>query len=279
MMEIILDALLDTAKILPFLLITYLAMEFLEHRAGDKTNRLVKKAGKFGPVVGSALGAVPQCGFSAAAANLFAGRVITLGTLVAIMLSTSDEMLPILISSSFPISKIGLILGLKVLIGILAGLGLDLLLRGSGDGHEHIHEMCESEECHCESGIVKSAIKHTLQIAIFILAVNLLLGVLLNKFDTETLSGLIWNMPVVGQVIAGFIGLIPNCVASVVITQLYMEEILGFGTMMSGLLVNSGIALLVLFRVNHHKKENFKVLLWVYGIGVVAGSILGCFNF
>lgn len=278
-MDIILDALLDTAKILPFLLVTYLAMEYLEHRAGDKTNRLVKKAGKFGPVVGSALGAVPQCGFSAAAANLFAGRVITLGTLVAIMLSTSDEMLPILISSAFPIQKIGLILVLKIGIGMLAGMGIDFLMRGMGDGHEHIHEMCESEDCHCESGIVKSAIKHTLQIAIFILAVNLLLGLLLNKFDTETLSGLIWNMPVVGQLIAGIIGLIPNCVASVVITQLYMEGILNFGTMMSGLLVNSGIALLVLFRVNHHKRENFKVLLWVYGIGVAAGSILGLFNF
>ncbi len=278
-MDIILDALLDTAKILPFLLITYLVMEYLEHRAGDKTNRLVKKAGKFGPVVGSALGAVPQCGFSAAAANLFAGRVITLGTLVAIMLSTSDEMLPILISSAFPIQKIGLILVLKIGIGMVAGMGIDFLMRGHGDGHEHIHEMCESEDCHCESGIVKSAIKHTLQIAIFILAVNLLLGVLLNRFDTETLSGLIWNMPVVGQLIAGLIGLIPNCVASVVITQLYMEGILNFGTMMSGLLVNSGIALLVLFRVNHHKRENFKVLLWVYGIGVVAGSVLGLLSF
>lgn len=278
MLDIVLDASLDTLKLLPFLLITYIAMEYLEHRAGEATNRLVKKAGKWGPVVGSVLGAVPQCGFSAAAANLYAGRVITMGTLVAIILSTSDEMLPILFSSSFSAIKISQIVLIKIVIGMLAGVIIDFVLRGKRDGHQHIHEICESEGCHCESGIWKSSIKHTLQITFFILIINLVLGVILEYVGEETLKGFVWNFPILGQMIAGLIGLIPNCVASVVITQLYIEGILNFGTMMSGLLINSGIAILILCRVNHHRKENLTIIALIYGIGVIVGSILGVVN-
>lgn len=272
-MDILIDAVLDTLKLLPFLLLTYFCMEFLEHKAGEATNGMIRKAGKWGPVAGSLLGAVPQCGFSAAAANLYAGRVISVGTLIAIILSTSDEMLPILISNKFAAGKILLILVLKILIGMIAGLVLDFLGRGHHDDHEHIHEMCESEGCDCDNNIFKSVIKHTLQIAIFILVINLALGVLFHFYEPESLGSAFWNIPVVGQLLAGLVGLIPNCVASVAITQLYMQGVLNFGAMLSGLLVNSGVALLVLCRVNHHRKENIKIILISYGISVFAGCL------
>lgn len=269
--DILGDAALDTLKLLPFLFLTYLCMEFLEHKAGEATNRMIKKAGKWGPVAGSLLGAVPQCGFSAAAANLYAGRVISVGTLIAIFLSTSDEMLPMLIAYKFAAGKILMILGLKIGIGMLAGLAIDFLGRGHHDEHEHIHEMCESEGCDCDNNIMKSVIKHTLQIAAFILVINLALGVLFHYCDPQSLGSSFWNIPVLGQIFAALVGLIPNCVASVAITQLYLEGVLNFGAMLSGLLVNSGVAILVLCRVNHHKKDNFKIIGITYVISVIAG--------
>lgn len=269
--DILLDAVLDTLKLLPFLFITYLFMELLEHKAGEATNRMIRKAGKWGPVAGSFLGVIPQCGFSAAAANLYAGRVISVGTLIAIILSTSDEMLPILISNRFAANKILLILGLKILIGMVAGLVIDFIERGHHDDHEHIHEMCESEGCNCDNNIAGSVIKHTLQIAIFIFVINLALGVLFYFCDPESMGNAFWNIPVVGQLLAGLVGLIPNCVASVAITQLYLQGVLSFGAMLSGLLVNSGVALLVLCKVNRHKKDNVKIILVSYGISVLAG--------
>ncbi len=276
MLHIIEHSLLDTLKLVPFLFLTYLAMEFLEHKTGSKVQNTIKKAGKFGPVLGGVLGVVPQCGFSAAASNLFAGRVITLGTLVAIYLSTSDEMLPILLSAKAPVGEIAGILLLKALIGMIAGLAIDFLLRNKKhDDHHHIHEMCESENCHCEDGILRSAIKHTLQITLFILVVTLALNLILHHGGEEVLADLLLNRPVLGPIIAGLVGLIPNCAGSVVITQLYVEGAMNFGATMAGLLSGSGVGLLVLFRVNHDKKENFKILGLVYGIGVVVGILLG----
>ena len=266
---------IDTLKLVPFLFLTYLVMEALEHKAGDKTHKVVKKAGRLGPVVGSLLGALPQCGFSAAASNLYAGRVVTLGTLIAIYLSTSDEMLPIMVSENVPFSTILGILGIKVIIGMAAGLVIDVILSGKKEEHHHIHEMCEEENCHCEKGIWMSALIHTLHITVYILLINIALELLIHTIGEEVLSQMILNKPIVGPLIAGLVGMIPNCASSVIITRLYLEGALGLGAMMSGLLVNAGVGVVVLFRVNKDKKENLKILGLMYAIGVVAGIVLG----
>lgn len=266
---------IDTLKLVPFLFIAYLVMEALEHKAGEKTHNVVKKAGRLGPVVGSLAGALPQCGFSAAASNLYAGRIITLGTLISIYLSTSDEMLPIMISAKVPVATILGILGIKVFVGMMAGLLIDVFLSGRGDEHHHIHEMCEEENCHCEKGIFVSALIHTLHITIFILLINFMLELLLDTIGEEMLGQLLLNKPIIGQMIAGLVGLIPNCASSVAITELYLEGALSLGAMMSGLLVNAGIGVLILFRVNKNRKENLKIICLLYIIGVLVGIGLG----
>ena len=180
MTDIILDTVLDTVKLVRFLCLTYVVTEYLEHRTGDKAEAMVKKAGRFGPVIGGVLGVLPQCGFSAAASNLYAGRVISLGTLLAIYLSTSDEMLPILISEQAPMTTILGILLSKAAVGVVAGLVIDFMLRRKGyEEHQYIHDICEHEHCHCEKGILKSSVSHTLQIAVFILIITFALNLLL----------------------------------------------------------------------------------------------------
>lgn len=274
MIDVILDTLLDVVKLLPFLFLTYLAMEYLEHKTGDRAETIVKKAGRFGPVIGGALGIVPQCGFSAAASNLYAGRVISLGTLMAIYLSTSDEMLPILISEQASPGLIVKILLAKAVIGMAVGMVIDILLRKRGlEEHEHIHDICEHEHCHCEKGIFRSALSHTAQITFFILLITFALNLLLNFVGEDVLANLILSKPVVGPLLASLVGLIPNCAGSVVITQLYLENVIGIGAAMAGLLTGSGVGLLVLFRVNHNRKENLRILGLLYGIGVLAGVV------
>lgn len=274
--HIIEHTLLDSLKLMPFLFLTYLAMEYLEHRAGDKVVKLVHKAGKAGPLVGALAGAAPQCGFSAAASNLYAGRIISLGTLIAIFLSTSDEMLPILISEKQPVDVIVRLVLIKVVIGVIAGFVIDLIFahKDHEEEHEHIHEICEHEHCRCEEGIFRSAVSHTVQITFFVLLITFALNLVLHFVGEDALAQLISNRPVLGSVLAGIVGLIPNCAASVIITQLYLGGALSVGAMMSGLLVGSGVGLLVLFRVNHDKKENFTILGLLYLIGVLAGIVL-----
>ena len=285
--EVALDALIDSVKLLPFLFVTYLAMEYLEHKTSDKSNQLVERSGKIGPLYGSLLGIVPQCGFSAAATNLYAGRVITLGTLIAIYLSTSDEMLPILISEKVSILLILKILFVKVVIGMIAGFAIDFIhqkfLRFTHMKDPHhlpdIHHMCEHEHCHCdEKGIFPSALKHTLEIFVYILVISFVLNLVIAYIGEDTLSSFILNRPVIGELAAGLIGLIPNCAASVVITQLYLEGLLSAGPMMAGLLVSAGVGLLVLFKVNDHPRENLKILGLLYAIGVVSGLLIELFG-
>jgi len=273
-LEILEHTLLDNIKLIPFLFLTYLAMEALEHKAGDKTNQLVKKAGRFGPVAGALAGALPQCGFSTAASNLYAGRVITLGTLIAIYLSTSDEMLPILISEKVAVPTILTLLGIKVVIGMVAGLVIDAVLSGRKHEHEHIHEMCEEENCHCEKGIWYSALVHTAHITLFIMLISFALNFVIHEVGEAVLGQLLLNKPVVGPLVAGVVGLIPNCASSVIITQLYLGGALGLGAMMAGLLVNAGVGVLVLFRVNKNRKENLGIVGLLYAIGVIAGVVL-----
>lgn len=283
MIDVILDTLIDSVKLLPFLFITYLIMEFIEHKTGDKAKNIIKKSGKFGPLLGGVLGIFPQCGFSAAAANLYAGKVITLGTLIAIFLSTSDEMLPVLISEAAPISTILQILAIKLVIGIVIGFLVDLigqaLTKRNQEKKEEVVEeeighICEHEHCHCEEGILKSSIKHTINIFIFIVIISFIINTIIYFIGEENLSNLILNMPIVGPVIAGLVGLIPNCAGSVILTQLYLEQVISFGSMIGGLLVGSGIGILVLFRVNKDLKDNLKILGLLYLIGVICGVII-----
>lgn len=281
MIDIIIDTLVDALKLLPFLFITYLIMEYIEHKTSEKTKTIIKKSGKFGPFFGSLLGIFPQCGFSAAAANLYAGRVITLGTLIAIFLSTSDEMIPVLISEAAPITLILRILAIKLLIGMVAGFGIDLIGRmitrkqtEKEKVEEEIGNICEHEHCHCEEGILKSSIKHTLHIFFFIIIISFAINIIIYLIGEENLSNLILNMPIVGPMIAGIVGLIPNCAGSVILTQLYLGQVISFGSMIGGLLVGSGIGILILFRVNKNVKENIKILSLLYVIGVICGILI-----
>lgn len=276
MLEIIEHTLLDSIKLIPLLFLTYLLMEWLEHKAGKKAQAVVEKSGHFGPVIGSVLGIIPQCGFSAAASNLYAGRVITLGTLMAIYLTTSDEMLPVMLSASVPITTISKILTLKIGIGMIVGLVIDFMLPEKHDEHHHIHEMCEHEHCHCGEGksVWKSALVHTLKISVFILITTFILNLILHNGGEEVLEEFLLNRPVMGPVLAGLVGLIPNCASSVVITSLYVKGAMSLGALMAGLLVNAGVGLLVLFRSNSKKKENFKIVGILSGVGIVVGIIL-----
>lgn len=276
MLQVIQDTLTDTIKLIPFLFLAYLAMEYLEHRTGDKTREMVKKAGRMGPVLGGLLGIVPQCGFSAAAANLYAGRVVSLGTLMAVYLSTSDEMLPILISEQAPFELILKLLLAKAAIGMAAGLLIDVLLRGrTAEEEDHIHDICEHDHCHCEKGVFRSALSHTVQITFFILLVTFGLNLILHFVGEDALAGFVLARPVLGPVLSGIVGLIPNCAGSVVITQMYLEGAMSAGAAMAGLLTGTGVGVLVLFRVNHHRKENLKILAMLYVIGVLAGIAIG----
>lgn len=284
--EIILDVLkdtgLDTLKTLPVLFLAYLLMEFLEHRTGEKTNRLIQKSGRWGPLLGSVLGVVPQCGFSAGASSLYAGRVITVGTLLAVYLSTSDEMLPIFISEQVPILTILKILGMKVLIGMVAGFALDAIVRVTrGRKHQperdpvNIGHMCEHDHAHEEEdGIWVSAIKHTLKITVFLFLVSLVLNALIAFLGEARLAAILSDRLFLSELLAGLVGLIPNCAASVVITQLYLEGMIGAGPMMSGLLVGAGIGILVLIRENDQPKKNAAIIAILYGSGVLFGTLI-----
>ena len=277
MLEILLETIIDSLKILPFLFLTYILMEYLEHKMSDKTKKIIKNSGKIGPLYGAVLGAFPQCGFSAAASSLYSGRVITIGTLIAIYLSTSDEMLPILISENVNILTILAILGLKVLIGLIIGFAIDFIFKKgiSKNIEEEIEHMCEDEKCNCEhDGILKSSIKHTISIIIFIFLASLILNFIIYFVGKENISNLILNKPILGPVISGIVGLIPNCASSVIITQLYLKQLISFGAMISGLLVGAGVGILILFRSNKDIKENLKIICILLFSGIIPGIII-----
>lgn len=276
MIDILLDAIMDSVKLVPFLFVTYLIMEYIEHKTKDKTKETIKKSGKYGPFIGSTLGVFPQCGFSVSATNLYAARVITLGTLIAVYLSTSDEMLPIFLSEAVPITTILTILGIKFVVGMIAGFGIDFVMRlkHKDEEEEKIIDLCEKEHCHCEHGIIKSALKHTLNIFIFILLITIVINMAIHLIGEEQISSFLQNQPILGPVIAGMIGLIPNCAASVILTQMYLENVISVSTMISGLLVGAGVGLAVLFKMNKGMKQNIKIVTLLYSIGVIVGIII-----
>lgn len=276
MLDIIIDSLKDSIKLLPFLFLTYLLMEFLEHRTGAAAEKRIKMAGRTGPLWGGLLGVMPQCGFSAAASSLYAGRVITAGTLLAVFLSTSDEMLPIMISRAVAPGTIIKILAAKAALGIISGFILDLTCRyviKRPAYHMDVHKICQAEHCHCENGILHSAFMHTVKIFAWILIISLALNLVIGFIGEEALEGLFVGIPIAGEIIAALIGLIPNCASSVVITQLYLDQVIGAGPMMAGLLVNAGVGLVVLFRLNHDRRKNLEIVGVLYGFGVFWGIL------
>lgn len=308
-LEILLHTLLDTAKLLPFLFLTYLLMEFLEHRSSSVTERWLQRSGKIGPLVGGTLGIAPQCGFSAAASGLYAGRVITTGTLIAVYLSTSDEMLPIMISEGAPVPEILKLLAAKLVIGVAAGFAIDLITvlvskRRQTEPHEHEHhhehdhhhehhhdhdhehdhhhehahpaisEFCERENCKCEDHFALSALKHTLRVTVFILVISYALNAIIHLIGEDAIASVVLDRPVLGNLIASLVGLIPNCASSIVLTEMYLTGMIPIGATLSGLLVNSGIALAILFRNNRPLKDSFRILLILFAIGFACGVLV-----
>ena len=280
---------LDTLELVPLLFVTYLAMEAIEHSASAHVRTAVERSGKAGPVVGALLGALPQCGFSAMAATLYAGRVVTVGTLVAVVLSTSDEMVPVFLAHQEPLGRLAAIMGVKVAIGLVVGLVVDALLRAwhrAGDGRVHIRELCEREHCHCDDdhdhghghghgrrAIVRSALVHTVQVTLFILAVTFVFGLVIEYVGQDALGALLANHPVRATFVAALVGLIPNCGASVAITELYLDGVLATGPMLAGLLASGGVGLLVLWRTNADARQNALVTAFVYLVAVAAGLL------
>lgn len=275
MKEIVLDTLLDALKLLPFLFVAFLIMEYIEHKFNEKSKNKISKAGKFGPIFGSLLGAVPQCGFSVMATNLYATRIITVGTLISIYLSTSDEMLPILISEGAKARVIFEILIIKIIIGMICGFVIDFILRKKHNEKDYeIKDFCLEHHCDCNHGIIKSSVKHTLNIILFIVLVTFLLNVGIHYLGEENIGKLFLKDSVFAPFISSLIGLIPNCGASVIITELYLSGVISFASCVSGLLTGSGVALLVLFKVNKNKKDNVKILLTLYLIGAISGLLI-----
>lgn len=287
--DVLLDAVSDTLRLVPFLFLTYLVMEYLEHKTQDTARQMIRRAGKLGPLIGGVAGAFPQCGFSAAASSLYAGGVISAGTLMAVFLSTSDEMLPIFISEAVDIQVILKILGVKIVIGAVSGFVLDILWRAGSrkrreyNEHRHIHrehhekdihDLCEHEHCHCEEGsILKSAVIHSLQITLFIFLVTLVIGFLVEILGEDQIGSIIGNQPVLGVLLAALVGMIPNCAGSVIITQMYLGGILGTGQMLAGLLAGAGVGILVLCRTNRGAKENLGLIGLLYVISVCWGIL------
>lgn len=277
--DILLDAFIDTLRLVPFLFVTYLVIEAIEHKASGKTEELIKKAGVAGPLIGALVGIFPQCGFSAAASTLYAGRIITLGTLIAVYLATSDEMLPILLAEQADIAIIGAIMVSKLVIGVIMGFVIDALYRIVRHGKRDkidIHHMCEHDHCGCgeeKGGILRSAAVHTLHVALFVFLITLVINALIELIGENTLAAFLDAQPILSVIAAATIGLIPNCAASVVVTELFLEGTISTAAMMAGLLVSAGVGLLVLFRANTSAKQNIGILALLWAVGVLWGLI------
>ena len=301
----------DTLGLIPFLFIVFLVLEYMEHSLSDKSLAIIEKADKGGPLLGGIIGALPQCGFSVMATNLFAGRIIGIGTIVAVYLSTSDEMLAIMLSSNTSPWRIAKIVLLKALIAVAAGFGVDFVHKMriryqqlkrrhehdehhhehhhhhhfNNDGehhhdehhehHEYISDFCIEEDCHCgnESPLM-AALKHTLKIYLVIFVVTFLLNLVIDLAGLEIIEEVVGKAGIWAPVVSCVIGMIPNCASSVAITQLYLSGAISLGTAMAGLLTGSGIAWIVLFRVNPHSRQNFKIMGIVFFVGAASGIIL-----
>lgn len=274
--DILKDTVVDGVKMLPFLFVAYLLIEYVEHRSAKRLEQALKGFGRFGAVGGALLGCVPQCGFSAAAANLYAGRVITLGTLIAVFLSTSDEAIPVLLAHPGSLGVIGKLLLVKIIIAVAAGCIIDCFVRKPADEkdtHDHLKKMCT--HCHCDDHhLLSSALRHTLQIFLFILLFSFVLNFLIAWVGEEQISRLLMQNSLLQPVIAGLFGMIPNCASSVILTELYLSGSLSFGAAVAGLSAGAGVGVAVLFKVNHDVKENMGILAILWAVAVVCGIVM-----
>ena len=273
MLDVLLDSLLDVLKLIPFLLFAFIILEYIEHKMSKKNEEILVNNKKYGPVLGGILGAFPQCGFSAMATKLFSSRVITLGTLIAVYLSTSDEMLPIMISKGTSLLIILKIIGIKVIIGIILGLLIDLFYKKKNNHQYTIHEECLDEHCHCEKSIIKSSIHHTINITIYLLITILVLNTIIYFVGEENIREFLLNNKGT-YFISSLVGLIPNCASSVIMTEIYLSKMISFGSLMSGLLTGAGVGLLLLFKTNKNIKENILIIILLYIIGIIFGYLI-----
>ena len=289
MIHVILHTLEEAVKLLPFLFLSYLLMEWMEHKMGEKTKKAIAKAGPAAPVLGGLLGAVPQCGFSAVASGLYAGKILSLGALIAVFLSTSDEMLPVVISHAaegeFALWSVLRILGGKVVIGILCGVVIDLVMRWSHpkeehhhhEGHSHIGELCEHEGCKCgEKGIWVSSLLHTAKTGAFLLATIFVVNIVIHFAGEKAIAYMLdWASHTgFGYFFVALVGLIPNCASSVLITELYLTGGMSVGMLYAGLLTGAGVGTLVLWRTNHNWRKNLLVMGLLLVIGVAFGALI-----
>ncbi len=270
--HIFLHSFIDSLKILPFLFIAFLIIEIIEHKLSEKSKKIIGNSGKFGPVVGAFLGLIPQCGFSVVATNLYVTRILSLGTLISIYLATSDEMLPIMISNNIDITIILQILLIKLFIGIFFGVLIDFFFRNKRISADYT--ICDDEHCHCEEGVLVSSLKHTVHIFVFIFLVNFVITLIMETLESSIISSIFMRDSIFAPFVISLLGLIPNCASSVIITELFLNNAISFGSLIAGLLANSGMALLVLFKSNKNLKENFMVLGLLYFISVISGIII-----
>lgn len=268
-----LDAVLDTARTLPFLLAAFLVIEAMEHYSGRAASRLLSRVGRFGPAAGAVFGCIPQCGFSVAAANLYSGGLISLGTLLAVFLSTSDEAVLILLGHPGSAGTIFPLLLAKVMLGIAAGYILDFFSRNPKE-EKHIGDLCKSCGCSNTSGVWRPALWHTLRLAVYLLGFTFVLNLVLEFLGVEQLARILGRDTLLQPFLAALLGLIPNCASSVLVTELYLAGGLSFGSAVAGLSAGAGVGLAVLFRSNRPMKENFKILLLLYGIAAGFGILL-----
>ena len=274
-LHILEHSLLDSIKLLPFLFIAFFIIELIEHKLSDKSKKVISKSGKYGPILGSLLGLIPQCGFSVVATNLYITRILSLGTLISIYLSTSDEMLVILLSRNTSIKTILPLLGTKFLVGLISGFIIDFLLRNKKK-EKQTYSICVDEHCGCEEeeNLLKSSFIHTIKTFIFIFIATFIITLVFELFGEEYLSKILLKDTLISPFITSLIGLIPNCASSVILTELYLSNSINFASVISGLLTGSGVAILVLFKSNKNIKENLTILSLVYGIGVITGIII-----
>lgn len=281
MLDIITETLIDSLKILPFLFISYLLIEYIEHKSSQKLEKVLSTSGKYSKVVGSLLGIIPQCGFSAVAANLFSGRVITIGTLISVFLATSDEAIPIILTYPERSKDLIVILILKFVIAVIAGTIIDKVLNNKKESsakfdnnemHSHMHEMCK--DCDCEHGIFKSSLKHTLSTFLFLVIVTFIINTIVWLIGEDNFKNIILSGSIFQPFVASIIGLIPNCAASVLLSKLYVDGALSLGSIIAGLSTGAGVGGIILFKTNKNLKENLTILGLVYFIGVFCGIII-----
>ena len=271
MLHIIIDTLLDGLKILPFLFIAFLLIELIEHKLNNKTKTLIKKSGKFSSVIGSLLGLFPQCGFSIMATNFYITRVISIGTLFSVYLSTSDEMLIIMLSEGISFKTIFSILLIKFISGIVFGFIIDSFIRRKDIKIEYDYKLCEEEHCDCNRGIFKSSLKHTLSTLFFVIFISFVINVLFEYVGSDIIKKIFMRDNLFGPFIGSLIGLIPNCGASIALTELFLNNAINLGTCIAGLLTGSGVAIIILFKSNKNIRENVFIISTLYLIGVLVG--------